>query len=63
MNDLSEQLKNYSPDHQPLNEPEQVDETPHELYVQKEPMICQYEKRKAENQPPLFQVMKHRGRF
>lgn len=47
MNDLNEQLKKLFPDHQPSNEPEQVDETPHELYVQKEPMICQYEKRKG----------------
>ncbi|MFY7743202.1 MAG: translation initiation factor [Flavobacterium sp.] len=47
MHDLSEQLKKLFPDHQPSNEPEEVDEKPHELYVQKEPMICQYEKRKG----------------
>ena len=47
MNDLNEQLKKLFPDHQPSNEPEEVDNSPHELYVQKEPMICQYEKRKG----------------
>jgi translation initiation factor 1 len=45
--DLSEQLKKLFPDHQPSNEPEPVDDSSHELYVQKEPMICQYEKRKG----------------
>jgi translation initiation factor 1 len=44
---LEDQLKNLFPDHVPSNEPEEVDDTPHELYVQKEPMICKYEKRKG----------------
>jgi translation initiation factor 1 len=47
MNDLNEQLKKLFPDHQPSSEPEEVDDLPHELYVQKEPMICKYEKRKG----------------
>lgn len=47
MNDLNEQLKKLFPDHQPSTEPEEVDNSPHKLYVQKEPMICQYEKRKG----------------
>jgi len=29
------------------NEMEEIEETEHELYVQKEPMICKYEKRKG----------------
>lgn len=45
--DLQEQLKKLFPDHQPSNEPEVEDTTPHELFVQKEAMICKYEKRKG----------------
>jgi translation initiation factor 1 len=44
--DLQEQLKKLFPDHQPLTE-EKVEAPEHELYVQKEPMICKYEKRKG----------------
>ncbi len=47
MNDLNEQLKKLFPNHKPSNEPEVKDEKPHELFVQKEPMICKYEKRKG----------------
>ena len=44
--DLQEQLKNLFPDHEPL--PEEVrPEQEHQLYVQKEPMICKFEKRKG----------------
>jgi translation initiation factor 1 len=44
--DLQDQLKNLFPDHEAS--PEEVsEETPHELYVQKEPMICKFEKRKG----------------
>jgi translation initiation factor 1 len=45
--DLQDQLKNLFPDHVPSNEPEETVEVAHELYVQKEPMICKYEKRKG----------------
>jgi len=45
--DLQDQLKNLFPDHIPSNEPEEIEETEHELYIQKEPMICKYEKRKG----------------
>lgn len=45
--DLQDQLKKLFPTHQPSEVPETNDETTHELYVQKEPMICQYEKRKG----------------
>ncbi len=45
--DLQDQLKNLFPDHIPTNEPEDIQEVEHELYVQKEPMICKYEKRKG----------------
>jgi translation initiation factor 1 len=44
--DLQDQLKNLFPDHEP--EPaEKTEEAIHELYVQKEPMICKFEKRKG----------------
>lgn len=45
--DLQDQLKNLFPDHVPSNEPEAIEETAHELFVQKEPMICKFEKRKG----------------
>ena len=44
--DLQDQLKNLFPDHEPLPE-EQTEVVAHELYVQKEPMICKFEKRKG----------------
>ena len=45
--DLQDQLKNLFPDHQISIEPEVVTENNHELYVQVEPMICKFEKRKG----------------
>jgi translation initiation factor 1 len=45
--DLQEQLKKLFPNHEVSNEPEPFEEKNLELYVQKEPMICQYEKRKG----------------
>ncbi|SFF02714.1 translation initiation factor [Flavobacterium xueshanense] len=44
--DLQDQLKNLFPDHEPSPE-ESIEEVAHELYVQKEPMICKFEKRKG----------------
>jgi translation initiation factor 1 len=44
--DLQDQLKNLFPDHEPAPT-EAQEEVPHELYVQKEPMICKFEKRKG----------------
>ena len=45
--DLQDQLKNLFPDHVESNEPEEIQEQEHVLYVQKEPMICKFEKRKG----------------
>ena len=45
--DLHEQLKKLFPDHEPSNEPEEIVAENHELFIQKEPMICKYEKRKG----------------
>jgi translation initiation factor 1 len=44
--DFKDQLKNLFPDHIPLPEEEQVIEDK-ELWIQSEPMICKYEKRKG----------------
>lgn len=44
--DLQDQLKNLFPDHEPA--PEEIPgDVAHELYVQREPMICKFEKRKG----------------
>ena len=44
--DLKDQLKNLFPNHE--SAPEEVSNVvAHELYVQKEPMICKFEKRKG----------------
>jgi len=45
--DLQDQLKKLFPEHQPSQEPEEIQEENHELFIQKEPMICKYEKRKG----------------
>lgn len=45
--DLQDQLKKLFPDHQSSNEPEEIEDKKHELFVQTEPMICKYEKRKG----------------
>lgn len=45
--DLQDQLKNLFPDHIESNEPEVVQEQDHVLFIQKEPMICKFEKRKG----------------
>ena len=44
--DLQDQLKNLFPDHIPSPE-EIMEEQPHELLIQKEPLICKFEKRKG----------------
>jgi len=42
--DFKDQLRNLFPDHEPAPE-EALIQVEHELYVQKEPMICKFEKR------------------
>ena len=44
--DIKDQLKNLFPDHVPTNEPEPV-EKDKSLWIQAEPMICKFEKRKG----------------
>lgn len=44
--DLKDQLSKLFPDHQPSVDAEPEKETaPHQLYLQKEPLICRFEKR------------------
>ena len=45
--DLQEQLKKLFPDFEPSNDLVEEINTNHELFIQKEPMICKYEKRKG----------------
>jgi translation initiation factor 1 len=45
--DLHEQLKKLFPEHQISSESEVVEQSPFELFIQKQPLICQYEKRKG----------------
>lgn len=45
--DLQEQLKKLFPEHKLSDEPEALQEQNHNLFIQKEPMICKYEKRKG----------------
>lgn len=45
MNSLEDQLKNLFPDHEAANIPEIEEET--KLWMQDDPLICKYEKRKG----------------
>jgi len=45
--DLQDQLKRLFPEHQPSNELDAVTAQEHILFIQKEPMICKFEKRKG----------------
>ena len=44
--DLQDQLKNLFPDHV-IQPEEEIQEEGHELWMQKEPLICKFEKRKG----------------
>jgi translation initiation factor 1 len=45
--DLQDQLKNLFPDHQPSNDEPDIIEEKTQVWIQDEPMICKYEKRKG----------------
>ena len=45
--DLQDQLKKLFPNHEVASEPEAIEEKPHVLFIQKEPILCKYEKRKG----------------
>ncbi len=44
--DLQDQLKNLFPDHQP-EEPIETNEPEEEIWMQEDPIVCKYEKRKG----------------
>tara|TARA_Y100000815_G_scaffold93867_1_gene82935 strand:- start:562 stop:894 length:333 start_codon:yes stop_codon:yes gene_type:complete len=45
--DLKDQLSNLFPDHVPQNEPQDPDENNLDIWMQDEPLLCKYEKRKG----------------
>lgn len=45
--DLQDQLKKLFPDHEPSEEIEETSAESKELWIQSEPMICKFEKRKG----------------
>jgi len=45
--DLKDQLKNLFPDHVESDPVQDTDEGPRELWLQDDPLICKYEKRKG----------------
>ncbi|MFI2743220.1 translation initiation factor [Zhouia sp. PK063] len=47
--DLQDQLKNLFPDHVP-SEDDQQEKTPNDIWIQDEPLLCKYEKRKGKPQ-------------
>ncbi|ASO07861.1 translation initiation factor [Arenibacter algicola] len=44
--DLKDQLKNLFPDHEPTEDEQKID-VENEIWLQEEPIICKYEKRKG----------------
>tara|TARA_R110002020_G_scaffold475796_1_gene712381 strand:+ start:27580 stop:27909 length:330 start_codon:yes stop_codon:yes gene_type:complete len=44
--DLKDQLKNLFPDHEPTEDEQKID-VENEIWLQEEPIICEYEKRKG----------------
>lgn len=44
--DLKDQLKNLFPDHEPTEDEQKID-VENEIWLQEEPIICNYEKRKG----------------
>ncbi len=45
--DLEDQLKKLFPDHQPEKSNDEPTEEPDTLWIQEEPLLCKYEKRKG----------------
>jgi translation initiation factor 1 len=43
--DLNEQLKKLFPDHEPQPDAQTSESAPHDLHLQKEPLVCKFEKR------------------
>lgn len=45
--DLQDQLKKLFPDHQPEEEKENMQDDPGQIWIQDDPILCKYEKRKG----------------
>jgi translation initiation factor 1 len=45
--DLQDQLKNLFPDHQPKEEEKNVQDDQDQIWMQNDPILCKYEKRKG----------------
>ena len=45
--DLKDQLKNLFPDHQVTEEEKNTQEKSNEIWIQEDPIVCKYEKRKG----------------
>ncbi len=45
--DLQDQLKNLFPDHQPEESEDVIEDKHDQLWMQEEPLLCKYEKRKG----------------
>ncbi|MEM1002002.1 MAG: translation initiation factor [Bacteroidota bacterium] len=45
--DLQDQLKNLFPDHEPETDTSNTNEIDHAIWIQDDPLICKYEKRKG----------------
>ncbi|MCG2430344.1 translation initiation factor [Aequorivita xiaoshiensis] len=56
MNSLEDQLKNLFPDHEPEDVPETKEEST--IWLQDEPLICKYEKRKGK---PITIIERYNG--
>ena len=56
--DLKDQLKKHFPDHEPENESAENDNAENGLWVQEDPLICKYEKRKGK---PITVIENYQG--
>ena len=56
--DLKDQLKKHFPDHEPSNESTENKNAENGLWIQEEPLICKYEKRKGK---PITIIENYQG--
>ena len=56
--DLKDQLKKHFPDHEPSNESSENESAENGLWIQEDPLICKYEKRKGK---PITIIENYQG--
>lgn len=56
--DLKDQLKNLFPDHEPTEDSRAEDESFHDIWLQDDPLLCKYEKRKGK---PITIIVGYNG--